>query len=256
MSIWPQKNRILLWSSLRTEEFPGLRIYRPAPDARAEADSSLGTEIGQERETGRTGQTVTGTGTRTIPATVEMVETETAIVELVLEATGTGTVEEWETGTTEQTEMETGTKTMAADVELALEATGKMAETTVEEVRALEAIETETVELALEATGTAIVELVLEATGTGTAKLVLEATETAIVEMALEATGTETADRQEAVTAEEAKVDLAEIGQEELPVRDREIPAEEALTHRFRQNQPATVRTKIIIKTTVMIKRM
>ena len=179
MSIWPQKNRILLWSSLRTEEFPGLRIYRPAPDARAEADSSLGTEIGQERETGRTGQTVTGTGTRTIPATVEMVETETAIVELVLEATGTGT-----------------------------------------------------------------------------AKLVLEATETAIVEMALEATETETADRQEAVTAEEAKVDLAEIGQEELPVRDREIPAEEALTHRFRQNQPATVRTKIIIKTTVMIKRM
>ena len=155
MSIWPQKNRILLWSSLRTEEFPGLRIYRLAPDARAEADSSLGTEIGQERETGRTGQTVTGTGTRTIPATVEMVETETAIVE-----------------------------------------------------------------------------------------------------MALEATETETADRQEAVTAEEAKVDLAEIGQEELPVRDREIPAEEALTHRFRQNQPATVRTKIIIKTTVMIKRM
>ena len=220
MSIWPQKNQILLWSSLRTEEFPGLRIYRPAPDARAEADSSLGTEIGQERETGRTGQTVTGIGTRTIPATVEMVETETAIVEMVLEATGTGTVEEWETGTTEQTEMETGTKTMAADVELALEATGKMAETTVEEVRALEAIETETVELALEATGTAIV------------------------------------DRQEAVTAEEAKVDLAEIGQEELPVRDREIPAEEALTHRFRQNQPATVRTKIIIKTTVMIKRM
>ena len=185
-----------------------------------------------ERETGRTGQTVTGTGTKNIPATAETVETGTAIVEMVLEAIETGTVEEWETGTTEQTEMETGTKTMAADVELDLEEAGKMAEMTVEEVRVLEAIETETVELDLEEAVTGTVELDLE-----------EAV-------------TETADRQEAVTAEEAREVLAATGQEELPAQDREIPAEEALTHRFRQSQPATVRTKTIIKMTVMIKRM
>ena len=209
-----------------------------------------------ERETGRTGQTVTGTGTKNIPATAETVETGTAIVEMVLGAIETGTVEEWETGTTEQTEMETGTKTMAADVELDLEEAGKMAEMTVEEVRVLEAIETETVELDLEEAVTGTVEPDLEEAGMEIVELDLEEAVTGTVELDLEEAGTETADRQEAVTAEEAREVLAATGQEELPAQDREIPAEEALTHRFRQSQPATVRTKTIIKMTVMIKRM
>ncbi len=76
-----------------------------------------------------------------------------------------------------------------------------------------------------------------------------------IAEAALVATAMEAADQVlRDVTAEEVREDLAAVRERHVP--DSGIPAPRALIRRSRQNLPATVKTTIITRMTVMIKRM
>lgn len=76
-----------------------------------------------------------------------------------------------------------------------------------------------------------------------------------IAEAVLVATAMEAADQVlRDVMAEEAREDLAAVRERHVP--DSGIPAPRALIRRSRQNLPATVKTTIITRMTVMIKRM